>query len=244
MKIGRLRTFWISCALAFYTAIVCLRSVFKYFFSTPTRPWVDKTIHHWTDQLLNQVKVSYVVINPHNVEPQPGKATILMCNHSSVYDIPLGFKAFPNHSIRMLSKRELAKIPLLGKGMAAAEFPFVDRKNRYQAIKDLHYAEQLMKSGILIWVAPEGTRSKNGKLATFKKGAFVTAIQAHATIIPIGIRGAFDIIPAKTFNINLRQKAEIHIGEPIDASQFTVETRDELIEKTRKAIKELTGEKD
>jgi len=242
MKISRLRTSWIIVALFFYTVMVCLRSVFKYFFSTPTRPWVDKTIHHWIDQVLNQVQVQYEVINPDNVQPQPGQATILMCNHSSAYDIPLGFKTFPNHSIRMLAKRELSRIPLLGKGMSAAEFPFIDRKNRYQSIKDLAYAQQLMESGIIIWVAPEGTRSKNGKLAPFKKGAFITAIQANATIIPIGIRGAFDILPARTFSINLNQKAEIHIGKPIQASQFSIEKKDELIHQTFQSIKELIGE--
>lgn len=242
MKIGRIKSFWIASVLVFYTGTVCLRSILKYFFSTPTRAWVDKTIHHWADQLLNTVQVDYQVINPFKVQPQPGQATILMCNHSSVYDIPLGFKAFPLHSIRMLAKRELSKIPIMGKGMSAAEFPFVDRKNRQQAIKDLQYAEQLMKSGVIIWIAPEGTRSKNGKLAPFKKGAFITAIHAQATIIPIGIRGAFDIIPARTYNINLKQKAEIHIGLPIDASQFSLENKDELIAQTYAAIKKLTGE--
>lgn len=242
MKISRLRTSWIIISLFFYTVMVCLRSVFKYFFSTPTRPWVDKTIHHWIDQLLNEVQVQYEVINPDNVQPQPGQATILMCNHSSAYDIPLGFKTFPNHSIRMLAKRELSRIPLLGKGMSAAEFPFIDRKNRYQSIKDLAYAQQLMESGIIIWVAPEGTRSKDGKLAPFKKGAFITAIQANATIIPIGIRGAFDILPARTFSVNLNQKAEIHIGKPIQASQFSIEKKDELINKTFQTIKKLVGE--
>lgn len=217
-------------------------SVFKYFFGTPTRPWVDRMIHQWSDRLLNKVHVHYKVINPLNVQPKPGQATILMCNHSSAYDIPLGFKAFPNHSIRMLAKKELSKIPLMGKGMAAAEFPFIDRKNRYQAIKDLAYAQQLMESGILIWIAPEGTRSKNGKLAPFKKGAFITAIQAKANIIPIGIRGAFNILPARSFHINFDQKAEIHVGQAIDASQFTLENKEELIEKTYKAIKELIGE--
>ncbi|MBL7480758.1 lysophospholipid acyltransferase family protein [Legionella bononiensis] len=244
MKISRLRTAWIVLALCFYTTVVSLRSIFKYYFSTPTRPWVDKTIHHWIDQLLNEVKVDYKVINDLNVQPQPGEATILMCNHSSAYDIPLGFKAFPNHSIRMLAKKELSRIPILGKGMKAAEFPFVDRKNRYQAIKDLAYAQQLMESGIIIWIAPEGTRSKDGKLAPFKKGSFITAIQAKATIIPIGIRGAFDILPARSFQINLNQKAEIHIGKPIKASEFTVDNKDELINQTYQAIKELIGEKD
>jgi 1-acyl-sn-glycerol-3-phosphate acyltransferase len=187
------------------------------------------------------VEVDYTVVNPFNVQPKQGQATILMCNHSSAYDIPLGFKAFPNHSIRMLAKKELSRVPLLGKGMTAAEFPFIDRKNRYQAMKDLEYAKQLMESGIIIWIAPEGTRSKDGTLAPFKKGAFVTAIQAKATIIPIGIRGAADILPAHTFNINLGQKAEIHIGQPIDASQFSIENKEELIQKAYNAIKELSG---
>ncbi len=242
MKIGPLKTTWVLGVLATFTGIACFKSVYKYFFSKPTRPWVDKTIHQWADRLLNQVEVNYQVINPLQVQPQPGHATILMCNHSSLYDIPLSFKAFPHHSIRMLAKKELSQIPIMGKGMSAAEFPFIDRKNRFQAIKDLEYAEQLMKSGILMWIAPEGTRSKNGKLAPFKKGAFITAIQAQATIIPIGIRGAFNIIPAKTFHINTQQKAEIHIGEPIDASQFTLENKEALIEKTYQTIKKLIGE--
>ena len=242
MKISRLRTLWILIALGFYTGMASIRSVLKYYFSTPTRSWADKIIHHWIDQLLNEVQVEYKVINPHNVQPKKGQATILMCNHSSAYDIPLGFKAFPNHSIRMLAKKELSKIPLFGKAMSAAEFPFVDRRNRYQAIKDLAYAQELMVSGIVIWIAPEGTRSKDGKLAPFKKGAFITAIQSKATIIPMGIRGAFDILPARSFRINLKQKAEIHIGKPIDASQFTVENKEELINQTFQSIKELVGE--
>ncbi len=242
MKIGRIKTTWTVFILSMYTALASIRTIFKYLMGTTNRAWVDQTIHHWTDQLLRAARVHHQTINPHNVQPQPGQATILMCNHSSVYDIPLGFKAFPHHSIRMLAKKELSKIPLMGKAMTSAEFPFVDRKNRTQSVKDLEYMRQLMESGIVIWISPEGTRSKNGKLAPFKKGAFITAIDAKATIIPIGIRGAFDIIPAKTYEINLDQHAEIHIGKPIDASQFSLENKDELIQQTRHAIKELIGE--
>jgi len=242
MKINQLRTAWIVAALFFYTAITSIRCIYKYYFSTITRSWTDKAIHSWIDKLLNKVQAEYKVINPYKTQPQKGQATILMCNHSSAYDIPLGFKVFPNESIRMLAKKELAKIPLMGKAMSAAEFPFVDRKNRYQAIKDLDYMQQLMKSGIIIWIAPEGTRSKDGKLAPFKKGAFVTAIQAKAIIIPIGIRGAANILPARTFSVNLNQKAEIHVGKPIDTSQFTMKNKDELINQTFQAIKELIGE--
>ncbi|MGC1182935.1 lysophospholipid acyltransferase family protein [Legionella sp.] len=242
MKLNKLRTAWIISVLFFYTAISSMRCICKYYFSTLTRAWTDKVIHHWVDQLLNKVKVEYTLVNPHNIHPEAGKATILMCNHSSAYDIPLSFKAFPNCSIRMLAKKELSKIPLFGKGMAAAEFPFIDRKQRYQAMKDLTYVKELMESGIIIWVAPEGTRSKDGKLAPFKKGAFVTAIEANAIIIPIGIRGAQNILPARTFSIHLNQKAEIHVGKPIDASQFSLKDKSQLIERTYQAIKDLIGE--
>lgn len=242
MKINQFRTAWVICTLMYYTAVTSTRCIFKYFRNTLNRSWTDEALHHWVDQLLNAVQVKYKIINPFNVRPQKGKATIIMCNHSSAYDIPLTFKAFPHHSIRMLSKKELSKIPLMGKAMAAAEFPFIDRKNKYQAVKDLAFVQQLMNSGIVIWIAPEGTRSKDGTLGSFKKGGFITAIQSKATIIPIGIRGANHILPARSFNIHLKQKAEIHIGKPIDASQFTLENKEELIKQTFNAIKELIGE--
>ena len=70
----------------------------------------------------------------------------------------------------------------------------------------------------------------------------MTAIQAQAIIIPIGIRGAHNILPARSFTINLKQKAEIHIGKPIDAAQFTLENKGELITETYEAIKKLIDE--
>lgn len=241
MKTNQLRTAWIVFTLFFYTGVCSLRCICKSYFGKPTRPWVDKILHAWINQLLEGAKVKYEVVNPFNTQPEAGKATIIMCNHSSAFDIPLAFKAFPNHSIRMLSKKELYKVPLMGKAMKSAEFPFVDRKNRYQAIKDLAFAKELMDSGIVLWVAPEGTRSKDGTLGQFKKGSFITAIESQAIIIPIGIKGATNILPNKSFNIHLNQKAEIHIGKPIDASQFSLENKDELIEQTRAAIKNLIG---
>jgi 1-acyl-sn-glycerol-3-phosphate acyltransferase len=165
-----------------------------------------------------------------------------MCNHTSLYDIPISYKAFSGYSIRMLAKKEMFKIPVMGKGMQAAEFPFVDRKNRHQAIKDLAYAKQLMESGIIIWIAPEGTRSKDGRLKPFKKGAFITAIEAKAMIIPMGIRGAFSILPARSRQFNLDQTAEIHIGEPIDAAEYTLENKEELIQAVYQSISQLVGE--
>lgn len=239
MKIGKCRTQWLAFISALYTANTCGKAVVMRLLGKINRPWVDATIHRWVDRILNLVGVTCNVINPHQITPQLGEATIIMCNHSSLYDIPLSFKAFPHVSIRMLAKKELFNIPIMGKGMEAAEFPFIDRKNRTEAIKNLEYMRQLMDSGIVIWVAPEGTRSKDGKLAPFKKGAFLTAIESKAIIIPIGIRGANKILPARTMQFNLNQTAEIHVGQPIDASRYTMESRDELIDLVYQTIKEL-----
>jgi len=244
MKISKLRTVWISILSALFTINTCVRAVVMRMTGRINRPWVDAALDLWINRLLNLVGVRCDVFNPHQVSPQAGKATIIMCNHASMYDIPISYKAFPKHSMRMLSKKELSKIPILGKGMTAAEFPFVDRKNRSQSLKDMEFTRQLMESGIIVWIAPEGTRSRTGKLGAFKKGAFITAIEAKATIIPIGIRGAYDILPAHTMQFNLNQKAEIHIGQPVDASQFSLERKEELIKIVRDSMLELTGERE
>lgn len=237
MKISKVRTLWIIFVSMCFTALTCGQSIFKRFTGQINRPWVDKTIEIWVNRVLGQIGVKCKVINPYQVEPQPGVPTIIMCNHSSLYDIPISFKAFPKHSIRMLAKKELSRIPIMGKGMTAAEFPFIDRKKRNQAVRDLEEVVRLLESGIVMWIAPEGTRSKDGKLAPFKKGAFITAINAKATIIPIAINGAFDILPARTTQFNINQVAEINIGKPVDASQYTFETRDELIQLVYQEIK-------
>ncbi len=242
MKASKFKTLRIIIASILYTAYTCGASIVMRVTRATTRKWVDKELNAWVNRILNAVGVKVKVVNPHNTHPTPGTATIIMSNHSSLYDIPISIKAFPKASIRMLAKKELSKIPIMSGGMTAAEFPFVDRKDRRQAIKDLKAAEKLMKSGIVLWIAPEGTRSKDGKLAAFKKGGFITAINAKATIIPIGIRGAYDILPARTKRFNINSTAEVHIGEAIDASQFTQANKQALIDKTHDVMKKLVGE--
>ncbi|OGV40462.1 MAG: glycerol acyltransferase [Legionellales bacterium RIFCSPHIGHO2_12_FULL_42_9] len=239
MKASKLRSLWITVAASFFTGYYCFLASVRGFCGKAHRGWVDKTIRTWSSRLLKLARVNYVVVNPHHVEPKLGQPTIIMSNHSSLYDIPVSFKTFPNHSIRWLAKKELSQVPFMGRGMVAAECPFIDRKNRHQAIKDLNAAKRLLESGIIMWIAAEGTRSKDGRLADFKKGPFITAIEAKATIILIGIRGAFNIIPAKTRHFNINEQVEIHVGKPIDASLYTLENKEELIKKAHQEMKAL-----
>ncbi len=227
---------------ALYTVNITGLATLMRLFGLITRKWCDEALRKYVRRLLNLVGVTCEVVNPYNVQPQSGQPTIVMCNHSSLYDIPLSLFAFPSHSLRMLAKKEIGKIPIMGQGMAAAEFPLIDRHNKQQAKKDLEFARKLLVSGILMWIAPEGTRSKDGKLAAFKKGGFIIAIQAGATIIPMGIRGANNILPARTRQFNLNEHIEVHIGKPVDASQFTLENKAALIELVYQEMKTLAGE--
>lgn len=242
MKTNKPKTlFIIVCSFA-YTGYIAILAILRNLFSHVDRPWVDRTIQTWTRNLLKMVEVDYKIYNPHQVIPPKNRATLIVCNHVSLFDIPLSFLAFPQHSMRMLAKKELLRVPFFGRSLQVAEFPSIDRHNRQQAIQDLKKIRELMESGILVWVAPEGTRSKDGKLGPFKKGAFITAIEAEAIIIPIGIKGAADILPAKSLNLNLHQRAEVHIGKPIDAALYKLENKDELIHKVRESMLELLGE--
>ena len=177
----------------FQTISIIVKSVFSVFqLSIDTikmdkkhqlsREWVNKKILKWAHQVIGYTKAKWQVINPHHVAPIHGQPTIIMCNHASLYDIPFTYLAFPNETIRMLAKKELKKIPFFGKTIELGGHLFIDRHNRQQAINNLNNMRKFLADDIVMWIAPEGTRSADGKLANFKKGGFITAIQAQATI--------------------------------------------------------------
>jgi 1-acyl-sn-glycerol-3-phosphate acyltransferase len=201
----------------------------------------DGLLDWWSNSLVNAVRINKTIFDPFNIRIEPGKRYIIMSNHRSHYDIPLTILSLPA-SIRMLTKKELFRIPLWGRGMAAGEFISIDRNNIEQAKQDLKKARAKMEDGIVLWIAPEGTRSRNGRMGTFKKGGFLLAIDAGAQIIPVGIRGSEKVLPPKTWDFFLDQKVDVHIGKPIDASAYTVERKDELIEAVRREISVLCGE--
>lgn len=239
-KANWLRSIWIYVASLSIIAYTIFLSLVVARFSKPNRARVDRWIRDWARRITNVVKIHYSVYFESPLHWEEHRRYLILSNHASLYDIPLIYLAMPG-SIRMLSKKELIQIPLFGHAMLKNEFLSIDRNNRKQAIKDLEIAKAKLQDGIRLWIAPEGTRSRKGKLLTFKKGAFILALQTNAIIIPVGIRGSNKVLPAKTLNFNLNQEVEVHIGKPIDTQHYTSETRDLLIEEVRKAIARLAN---
>lgn len=228
-------SWWIT---GWYTVITLLTLPFT--FKKCRRQRANKLITAWSSALLRIIRVKYTIHNPHHFVFEPNKPYIVMCNHNSVYDIPLSFMAV-NGSMRMVAKQEISRIPLFGYAMKLAEFIFIDRKNREQAIKDLETAKQEMMDGIIIWICPEGTRSRDGNLLPFKTGGFIMALQTGATIIPLGIRGTHELLQPHSYRIKLNHEVEMYFGQPVDASQFTTDQRDELIASVTREIKIAAG---
>jgi 1-acyl-sn-glycerol-3-phosphate acyltransferase len=207
------------------------------------RASVDAWMQSWARKIIHAVRLHYTVCNPSQVNFNQPRNYIIMSNHSSHYDIPIIVLSVPG-SVRMLTKQELLRIPIWGLSLTRAEFVYIDRHNREQAIRDLDNAKEKLISGIRLWIAPEGTRSRTGTMQTFKKGGFMLAIQTGAIIVPVGIRGANRVLPAKTWQFHLNQRVEVTIGEPVDASQYTIDDRNKLMQVVEHRIREASGQLD
>jgi 1-acyl-sn-glycerol-3-phosphate acyltransferase len=239
MKANKLQAIWIAIRSIWITFLYLIKTSWNV--NNGSRAGVDQVTRDWSEHLFKYVKLTYKVFNPHSVQVHPRQAYIVMSNHESLYDIPLVFVSMREGSIRMIAKKELFRIPYFGRILKKADFVFIDRQNTQSAIKALEKVKKNMEEGVIPWIAPEGTRSRDGALGKFKKGAFMLALQTNAIIIPMGIRGSRNVLPPKTIDFHLNQKVEIHIGEPIDSRQYSVETRDQLLKKVREQIEALGG---
>ena len=221
---------------ALYSLLVLLRALF----GKLDRRIVDKYCREWSTALLKLVRTN-LTVRGEVPDFNDGRRYIIMSTHASHYDIPVSFVSLPG-SIRMLAKKELFMIPLLGQAMAAAEFPSIDRSNRQNAVRDLDRARAMMESGIVLWAAPEGTRSPDGNLLPFKKGCFHLALDTEAVIVPVAIRGIHRVLPARSMQINLGQPVDVRVGTPIDTAGKSKEDLAGVMEEVRQRLEELLGD--
>lgn len=238
MKATVLQKYWIMCRSLWATLKLSLIILLKNSFGHLSRKVVDRLSHRWAVDVLNIAKVTYRVVGCDRFQFDPHRCYIVMSNHASHYDIPLMMAAFPE-GLRMMTKRELYKIPIWGHAMKISEIVPIDRGDAKRALSNLKYAKEKLKSGVRLWVAPEGTRTRSGKLGEFKKGGFLLAKQTKAIIIPVGIRGSGNILPPKTWDFYLNQKVEVHIGKPIDTASYASSQRQQLMDDVKDAIQSL-----
>ena len=162
-----------------------------------------------------------------------GRSCIFMSNHVSNLDPPVLIPLLPGRS-SVLLKKELMNIPILGRAMRMAKFVPVERGSRRDAAKaSVEAAAEALRSGLHILVYPEGTRSPDGRLSTFKKGPFFLAQETQAPIVPIALSGTQTMMRKGSYAIT-PGLARIQVLPVIEPSNY--ETREELMLAVRSAI--------
>lgn len=168
------------------------------------------------------------------------KPHVFVMNHQSMVDIPVACLAIPV-PIRFVAKRVLAFVPFVGWYMKAVGMVFVDRSKSAQAIASMQKAGELLRQGASIIAFPEGTRSPDGRILPFKKGAFVVALQTGTPIVPIAIHGARECLPPKSFRPR-PGTVRVKVGAPVPTDGLSVSDRDELVARVRNTILRMNRE--
>ena len=170
-------------------------------------------------------------------ERVPPGTVLFLANHTSFVDAVPIVHALPRR-VAILAKKSLFELPIVGWAFKLAGFVPVDRSDRESAIASVEVAAQHLRRGTSFLAYPEGTRSYDGRLLPFKKGIFVMAIRAGATIVPMVAIGAHRVLPKKSLRI-VPGEVVVRFGEPISAAQYSVEQREDLSRRVREAMAAL-----
>jgi 1-acyl-sn-glycerol-3-phosphate acyltransferase len=164
----------------------------------------------------------------------PPGVCLFVANHTSATDAPAVVGAIPRR-IAILLKESLFKWPIVGQAFWCAQFIPVNRRVHESGIASIEKAAEAMRSGQSFLIYPEGTRSPDGRLQPFKKGAVVMAIRGGVPIVPIVCSGAHKIMEKHSLVIRPGE-IQVEFLEPIDTSKYSMQERDLLNDRVYHAM--------
>lgn len=182
----------------------------------------------WTGVRIAGVKVETLGLE----KIDPARTYIFMSNHISNLDPPITLPLIPRRTSVMV-KKELFKVPILGRIMLIGSLVPVDRRNRDTGITAVRDAVKAISLGLNMTIYVEGKRSFDGKLLPFKKGPFYLAKECHVPVVPITISGTETVMPKARFAIR-PGLVTVRFHDPIEPADFG--DRDCLMAKVRAAI--------
>jgi len=204
--------------------------------SPPSAPVFDECPRGWSRLIMRLSGVRVVYEGAEVIDPT--RPQIVIANHTSWYDV-LALTAFIPGRTVFVAKKELLSVPLFGRAAAACGHIFIDRQDRSAAIDSLAKAKQRLEDDRpTVIMFPEGTRSRDGTLKSFKKGAFVLAIQAGVDIVPAAISGSRHIMRKGSWKVN-PGVVKVRFGTPIEVAGLAVDDRNGLTNRAWDALAAL-----
>jgi 1-acyl-sn-glycerol-3-phosphate acyltransferase len=163
---------------------------------------------------------------------------VLVANHIAAFDI-LAVAAVIPAPFAFIAKQELGRIPFFGKAMESAGHIFIDRSDRQKSIQSLRLAgEKMRRERSTVIIFPEGTRSQTGELQSFKKGAFMLALEGGVRVLPVVIRGSDRILYARSLRL-VPGTIHLHFGEPVEPGAPGEQGAESLMDAVRQRMLRL-----
>ena len=201
------------------------------FFDRGTRRMVHQNSIWWARSIIGFSPIWRIVMTGRE-HLQKGKHYIIIANHQSLLDILAVCAALPIN-FKFLAKRELFQIPLMGWGMASAGYIPVDRASHKSGREAMQRITRALEKGVSVLLFPEGTRSPDGKIQSFKMGAFKLALDNKVEILPVVIDGTGQALPKKSWLIKKESTFIVSIGKPVPIEDVGGSSMDEAKEKIR-----------
>jgi 1-acyl-sn-glycerol-3-phosphate acyltransferase len=198
----------------------------------------DKIVRFFTRNVLRSAGIKYTV---RGLEKIPDGPVIFVSNHQSHFDALVLITNLRGH-IRYVAKAELFKIPLFGHVMKAMGNISVERSGGERDRRKVQDAAERVRKGMSVLFFPEGTRSEDGVLREFKRGAAVLAIGAQVPIVPLAVAGTRHILPKGTLTVHGGRSAVMIVGDPIPTTGLTADDRDALTQRARAAVEKQLAE--
>ena len=229
-----MRIIWIYLNLIFWTLLFGLSSFFAILLTGKKENFKFFGVI-WGKTLSFIFNIKLIVKGKHNLQD---RNYIFASNHASLIDIPLLLIAVNRYTV-FIAKSELSKIPIFKSILDRAGFIFVDRKNNDSAVKSMNnLMDDIKKIPRSVAIFPEGTRTSDGNLLPFKKGAAIFAINTDIPVVPVAISGTYSWSKKKLFDIS-QSVISFEFGEPIITENYSFNDRDYLTEKIKTNIKNM-----
>jgi 1-acyl-sn-glycerol-3-phosphate acyltransferase len=165
------------------------------------------------------------------------KPHVYAVNHASAFDIPALYAHLP-FQFRILHKKELLSYPIVGWHLKRSKQVCVDQQNPSRSIGQIKSALRTLKGGMPLVIFPEGGRTADGRIQPFLPGALFLAIKAQIDIVPVALRGIYELLPMNTYHIKPRP-LEMRVGKPISTAGMTIQDMEQLSAKVRSAVEEM-----
>ena len=193
----------------------------------------------WLSKLVLKslgVRLRVVYKNRKNINQlEREKGILYVCNHQSNLDIPVIVSAL-HMDVGFVAKKEMKSWPFFNIWMRKSKCVFLNRENPREGIKDIKEAVKVIKEGYPIVIFPEGERTLDGEILRFKKGSFKLATETNGIIIPLTLKGTFDIQKRGEWKMKRNQLVTVVVDEPIYVSSLSKEELKDLSTTVREII--------